>query len=224
MNSTAMPWRIFCYRIPLARMLKNRILQGWMISQYGTLKSKLLKYCLKKSSMPQYHKPPFPPLSSLNFKYSHLLRFWAVDHVPVHINPSSCHLSPFHPVLCCCFKAMSLVRLSKSPFFFPGWLCHFKGLFVPVWCEIYGPKFYWLCLFPFKFVTYLFSFGVFNGPEHSYNAMYTVVFKSGICWCINILEVNRLKSVKYLYFFITLTISHRLKAYNSWFLKSMHIN
>ena len=87
MNSTAMPWRIFFYRIPLARMMKNRILQGWMISQYCTLKSKLLKYCLKKSSMPQYHKPPFPPLSSLNFKYSHLLRFWAVDHVPVSIEP-----------------------------------------------------------------------------------------------------------------------------------------
>ena len=30
------------------------------------------------------------------------------------LNPSSFHLSPFHVVLCCCFKAMSLVRLSKS--------------------------------------------------------------------------------------------------------------
>ena len=33
------------------------------------------------------------------------------------------------------------------------------------------------CYVYFSFVTYLLSFSVFNGPEHSYNAMYTVVFK-----------------------------------------------
>ena len=34
MNSTAIPWRIFFYRIPLARRMRNRIPQGWMIPQY----------------------------------------------------------------------------------------------------------------------------------------------------------------------------------------------
>ena len=34
MNSTAIPWRIFFYRIPLARRMRNRIAQGWMIPQY----------------------------------------------------------------------------------------------------------------------------------------------------------------------------------------------
>ena len=66
MNSTAIPWRIFFYRIPLARRMKNRIPQGWMIPQYRTLKSKLSKYRLKKSSIPQYRKPPFPPASAWN--------------------------------------------------------------------------------------------------------------------------------------------------------------
>ena len=61
MNSTAILWRIFFYRLPLARRVQNRILQGWMIPQYCTLKSKLLKYCLKKCSTPQYRKPPCPP-------------------------------------------------------------------------------------------------------------------------------------------------------------------
>ena len=32
-------------------------------------------------------------------------------------------------------------RLSKSSlFFFPGWLCHFKGLFIPVWSDIHWSK------------------------------------------------------------------------------------
>ena len=48
MNGTAIPWRIFFYRIPLGRRMKNRIPQGWMIPQYRTLKSKLPKYRLKK--------------------------------------------------------------------------------------------------------------------------------------------------------------------------------
>ena len=59
-------WRIFFYRIPLARRMKNRIPQGWMIPQYRTLKSKLPKYRLKKSSIPQYRKPPCPPASAWN--------------------------------------------------------------------------------------------------------------------------------------------------------------
>ena len=59
-------WRIFFYRIPLARRMKNRIPQGWMIPQYHTLKSKLSKYRLKKSSIPQYRKPPCPPSSAWN--------------------------------------------------------------------------------------------------------------------------------------------------------------
>ena len=43
---------------------ENRIPQGWMMSQYRTksLKSKLPKLNhLKKSSKPQYRKPPCPP-------------------------------------------------------------------------------------------------------------------------------------------------------------------
>ena len=36
---------------------------------------------------------------------------------------------------------MSQGRLSESPlFFFPGWLCHFKGLLIPVWREIRQSK------------------------------------------------------------------------------------
>ena len=44
MNGTAIPRRIFFYRILLARRMKNRIPQGWMIPQYRPLKSKLPKY------------------------------------------------------------------------------------------------------------------------------------------------------------------------------------
>ena len=72
MNSTAIPWRIFFYRIPLARRMKNRIPHGWMIPQYRTLKSKLPKYRLKKSSIPQYRKPPCPPLLGIGVSLSHL--------------------------------------------------------------------------------------------------------------------------------------------------------
>ena len=35
---------------------------------------------------------------------------------------------------------MHFIRLSKSLLFCPGWLCHFKGLFLPVWCEIHRSK------------------------------------------------------------------------------------
>ena len=36
---------------------------------------------------------------------------------------------------------MSQGGLSESPlFFFPGWLCHFKGLLIPVWREIHQSK------------------------------------------------------------------------------------
>ena len=31
-------------------------------------------------------------------------------------------------------------RLSKSPSFFPGWLCNFKALFIPVWRLIHRAK------------------------------------------------------------------------------------
>ena len=41
--------------------MKNRKPQGEIIAQYRTLKSKLTKYGLKKSSIPQLHcKPQFP--------------------------------------------------------------------------------------------------------------------------------------------------------------------
>ena len=50
MNGTAIPWRIFFYRIPLGRRMKNRIPQGWMIPQYRTLKSKLPKYTAWKKA------------------------------------------------------------------------------------------------------------------------------------------------------------------------------
>ena len=36
MNGTAIPRRIFFYRVPLARRMKNHIPQGWMIPQYWT--------------------------------------------------------------------------------------------------------------------------------------------------------------------------------------------
>ena len=37
--------------------------------------------------------------------------------------------------------SLPFVRLSKSPlFFFPGWLCHFKGLYISVWREIHLSK------------------------------------------------------------------------------------
>ena len=33
---------------------------------------------------------------------------------------------------------LTFTRLSKSPLiFFSGWWCHFKGLFIPVWCKIH---------------------------------------------------------------------------------------
>ena len=50
-NSAAIPWKIFVYRIPLAIRMKNRIPQDWMIPQYRTLKSKLPKYRLKKKKL-----------------------------------------------------------------------------------------------------------------------------------------------------------------------------
>ena len=48
------------YRYP--KRMKNRIPQGKMIPQYRKLKLKSPKYRLKKSSIPQYRKPPCPPL------------------------------------------------------------------------------------------------------------------------------------------------------------------
>ena len=72
MNGTAILGRIFFYRVPLARRMKNHIPQGWMIPQYRTLKSKLPKYRLKKSSKLRYRKPPV-------LKESHMTG----DEVPV---------------------------------------------------------------------------------------------------------------------------------------------
>ena len=70
MNGTAIPRRIFFYRVPLARRMKNHIPQGWMIPQYWTLKSKLPKYRLKKSSKPRYRKPPCPQGKSYDWRWS----------------------------------------------------------------------------------------------------------------------------------------------------------
>ena len=83
MNGTAIPWRIFFYRIPLARSVKNRTPPGWMIPQYRTLKSKFSKYPLKKSSIPQYRKPHVPLLNGLKEfwkkKQSHkFLALWLI--------------------------------------------------------------------------------------------------------------------------------------------------
>ena len=75
MNGTAIPWRIFFYRIPLTRRMKNSILQGWMISQYRILKSKLPKYRLKKSSISQYRKPPSPPPWCFSILWHYLVFF-----------------------------------------------------------------------------------------------------------------------------------------------------
>ena len=34
------------------------------------------------------------------------------------------------------------IDILKVLYIFPGWLCYFKGLFIPVWCEIHQLKFY----------------------------------------------------------------------------------
>ena len=47
---------------------------------------------------------------TLNFKYSCSASL-GVGHVPLVLNPFLCLLSPVHPVICRCFKAMSLVGL-----------------------------------------------------------------------------------------------------------------
>ena len=70
MNGTAIPGRIFFYRVSLARRMKNHIPQGWMIPQYWTLKSKLPKHSLKKSSKLRYRKPPCPQGKSYDWRWS----------------------------------------------------------------------------------------------------------------------------------------------------------
>ena len=40
MDSTKIPWRIFFYKIPSAKRMKNHVLRGSMIPQYHTLKLK----------------------------------------------------------------------------------------------------------------------------------------------------------------------------------------
>ena len=72
MNSTAIPSRIFFYRIPLARRMKNRIPHGWILPQYRTLKSKLPKYRLKKA---QYRNTvnPHVPLHLIRDKYTSII-------------------------------------------------------------------------------------------------------------------------------------------------------
>ena len=63
MNGNAIPWRIFFYRIPLPRRMKNRIPQGWMIQQCRTLKSKLPRYRLKKKAQYRNIVNPHVPLA-----------------------------------------------------------------------------------------------------------------------------------------------------------------
>ena len=54
------------------------------------------------------------------------------------LNSSLCCFSTFHLVSFCC-------RLSKSPLlFFSGWLCHFKGPFIPVSFSIHWSKILWV--------------------------------------------------------------------------------
>ena len=67
MNGTAIPGMILFYRVPLARRIKNHI-PCWMIPQYWTLKSKLPKCRLKKSSKPRYRKPPCPQGKSYDWR------------------------------------------------------------------------------------------------------------------------------------------------------------
>ena len=54
--------------MPLARRMKNRMPQGWMIPQYRTLKSKLPKYRLKKAQYRNTVSPhvPLPMISNLH--------------------------------------------------------------------------------------------------------------------------------------------------------------
>ena len=53
-------------------------------------------------------------------------------------NSSLCCFSTFHLVSFCC-------RLSKSPLlFFSGWLCHFKGPFIPVSFSSHWSKILWV--------------------------------------------------------------------------------
>ena len=37
-------------------------------------------------------------------------------------------------------RAYHLLDFLRVLYFFPGWLCHFKGLFIPVWREIHRSK------------------------------------------------------------------------------------
>ena len=50
--------------------------------------------------------------------------------------------SPEVQFVTCHLKASQKLRNrpSESPFFFPGWFCHFKRLFKSVWCEIHSSK------------------------------------------------------------------------------------
>ena len=64
MNGNAIPWRIFFYRIPLPRRMKNRI-AGLDDTAIPDIKIKITERTLeKKSSIPQYRKPPCPPSPS----------------------------------------------------------------------------------------------------------------------------------------------------------------
>ena len=70
MNSTAIPWRIFFYRIPLARRMKNRTPRGWMIPQHRNYRNTAWR-------KPQYHNTVNPhfPLGEFN------LGTWLVNQV-----------------------------------------------------------------------------------------------------------------------------------------------
>ena len=43
-------------------------------------------------------------------------------------------------VLRCKYCSMSFLDFIKGLYFFPGWLCNFKELFIPVWREIHRSK------------------------------------------------------------------------------------
>ena len=48
--------------------------------------------------------------------------------------PNQCHLTPQTG------QVKNLVADFLKVLLFHGWLCHFKGLFIPVWREIHGSK------------------------------------------------------------------------------------
>ena len=77
MNSTPIPWRIFFYRIPLARKDERPHTAGLDDTAIPPIKIKITEiYRLKESSIPQYRQPPCPPRLEKSVSNSGTLVTW----------------------------------------------------------------------------------------------------------------------------------------------------